>query len=81
MKRDFALRVDSLLEGVRVSLTFVIEHMKGHISRGDLTEEEWHRYSSFLVRSMTETMKMSNDLHAAFPDIIPDEVKGNRKSN
>jgi hypothetical protein len=38
MKRDFALRIDTLLSGVRASLESVIYYTKNHLSRGDLTE-------------------------------------------
>jgi len=79
MKRDFALRIDTLLSGVRASLESVIYYTKNHISRGDLTEEEWKRFTSMIAKSMAETIKASNELYAAFPDIRPDELKSGRK--
>ena len=79
MKRDFALRIDTLLSGVRASLESVIYYTKNHISRGDLTEEEWKRLTSLIAKSMGETFKLSNELYAEFPDIMPDELKSGRK--
>ena len=79
MKRDFALRIDTLLSGVRASLESVIYYTKNHISRGDLTEEEWKRLTSLIAKSMGETFKLSNELYAEFPDIMPDELKSDPK--
>jgi hypothetical protein len=76
MKRDFALTIDSLLFGIMASLENVITRMKNNIERGNISEEEFKTYLSYLAKSMTETIKLSNELHAKFPDIIPDEVKG-----
>ena len=78
MNRDFALRIDSLLFGVRASLENIVTHMNNNIARGNISQEEFKIYLSYVTRSMTETIKMSNELHAAFPDIIPEEVKGGR---
>ena len=78
MKRDFAQRLDSLLFGVRASLENIITHMKNNIQRENISEDEFKIYLKYISKSMTETILMSNDLHAKFPDIIPDEVRGNR---
>lgn len=76
MKRDFALRIDSLLIGVRATLDSIAHYMDSNISRDNLTEEEYLQYVRFIGTSMGETVKLSRLLHEAFPDIIPDEVKG-----
>jgi hypothetical protein len=76
MKRDFALRIDSLLGGVRSSLDAIVEYMRHHISVGDLSDEEFKKYVDFIGDSMYSTIKFSNELHRAFPDITPDELKG-----
>lgn len=78
MKRDFALRIDSLLFGIRSGLENIITHMKNNIERGNISQEEFKTYLSYLGKAMTETIEMSNELHAVFPDIIPDEVRGTR---
>jgi len=74
MKRDFALRIDCCLTGVRSSLTVLVEYMRDHKLRGDLSDEEFKKYVYFIGRTMAETIKMSNDLYAQFPDITPDEL-------
>jgi len=82
MKRDFALRIDSLLSGVRASLDSIADYTKNHISSGDLTEEEYKRYVQLIGKSMGETIKMSRALYAELPDIEPDELKSDEpKSN
>jgi hypothetical protein len=79
MKRDFALRVDSLLTGVRASLDSIVELMRHHVSRGTLSEEEFTRYVQFIGNSMGGTVEFSRDLYRLFPDIEPEELK--TKSN
>ena len=82
MKRDFALRIDSLLSGVRANLDSIANYMRNHISSSDLTEEEFKRCVQLIGRSMGETIKLSRVLYAEFPDIEPDELKSNEpKSN
>jgi hypothetical protein len=75
LKRDFALRIDTLLSSVRASLDSISGYMKHHISCGDLSDDEFKRYVQHIGKSMVETIKISNDLYAAFPDIVPDELK------
>jgi hypothetical protein len=75
MKRDFALRIDSLLGGVRSSLDAVVEYMRHHISSGDISDEEFKKYVNFIGKSMHGTIEPSNDLYRLFPDIMPDEFK------
>ena len=74
MKRDFALRIDCCLTGIRSSLGVLVEYMRDHKLRGDLTDEEFKKYVQFIGKSMGETIKISNDLYAQFPDITPDEL-------
>lgn len=76
MKRDFALRIDSLLGGVRSSLDAIVEYMRHHISSGDLSDEEFKKYIHFIGKSMYGTIEFSNDLSRLFPNITPDELKG-----
>lgn len=76
MKRDFALRIDSLLAGVRSSLDSIVEVMRHHIPEGDLSDDEFKKYVQFIGKSMGPTVEMSNDLYRLFPDIIPKELKG-----
>jgi hypothetical protein len=75
VKRDFAVRIDSLLGSVRASLDSIASYMKNHVSRGDLSDEEFRKYAQFIAKSMGETIKMSRDLYSKFPDIEPDELK------
>ncbi len=81
MKRDFALRIDTFLWSVRESLAHIANHMRDHVSRGDLSDEEFRQYVQFIGKSMGETVKMSTRLHEEFPDIIPDELKSDPKPN
>ena len=74
MKRDFALRIDCCLTGIRSSLGVLVEYMRDHKLRGDLTDEEFKKYVQFIGKTMVETIKMSNDLYDLFPDITPDEL-------
>ena len=76
MKRDFALRIDSLLVGVRSSLNVLVEYMRDHIPNGDVSDEEFKKYVHFIGKSMYGTIEFSNDLYRRFPDITPDELKG-----
>jgi hypothetical protein len=76
MKRDFALRIDSLLGGVRSSLDAVVEYMRHHIQNGDISDEEFKKYVHFIGKSLVGTIEFSNDLYRLFPDITPDELKG-----
>jgi hypothetical protein len=75
MKRDFALRIDSLLGGVRSSLDAIVEYMRHHIPRGDLSDEEFKKYLNFIAKSLNGTIEFSNELYRLFPDIIPEELK------
>ncbi|HEV3111335.1 MAG TPA: hypothetical protein VGY99_12655 [Candidatus Binataceae bacterium] len=81
MKRDFALRIDSLLAGVRSSLDAIVEYMRHHVPVGDLSDEEFKKYVQFIGRSMGETVKISDRLYKEFPDIVPRELKSDRKPN
>jgi hypothetical protein len=74
VKRDFALRIDCHLTGVRSALNVLVEHMHDHKLRGDLSDEEFKKYVQFIGRSMGETIKISDDLYRQFPDIVPDEL-------
>ena len=76
MKRDFALRIDSLLGGVRSSLDAIVEYMRHHILNGDISDEEFKKYLNFIGKSLVGTIEFSNELYRLFPDITPDEVKG-----
>jgi hypothetical protein len=75
MKRDFALRIDSLLSGVRSSLDAIAEYMRHHVEKGDLSNEEFRRFVQFIGKSMGETIQFSNELYDLFPDIMPEELK------
>jgi hypothetical protein len=75
MKRDFALRIDSLLSGVRSSLGDIVEYMRHHIPSGDISDEEFKKYVHSIGKSMGGTIEFSNDLYRLFPDIMPDELK------
>jgi hypothetical protein len=76
MKRDFALRIDSLLGGVRLNLDAIVEYMRRHVPMGDLSEEEFKKYVHFIGMSMYGTIEFSTELYRLFPDITPDELKG-----
>ena len=75
MKRDFALRIDSLLTGVRASLDSIASYMKNNVAKGAISEDEFKKFAQLIGRSMAETIKISNELHRLFPDITPDELK------
>ncbi len=82
MNRDFALRVDSFLWSVRADLARIGDYMKYHIPYDDLFNEEFNHYLSFIGKCMGETVKISNELYGAFPDIRPVELKSDPpKSN
>ena len=82
MKRDFALRIDTLIWNVSGDLAHIADYMKKHVSYGDLSDEEFKHYLSFIGKCMGETVRMSNALYTAFPDIKPVEVKSDSdKSN
>ncbi len=78
MKRDFALRVDSLLSGVRASLDSIASYMKNNIESGSISEDEFKEFVGLIGSSMGETIKISNKLYALFPDVMPDELKSSR---
>ena len=80
MKRDFALRIDSLLGGVRSSLDAIVEYMRHHIPPGDLSDEEFKKYLDYIGESLIGTIHFSEELYRQFPDIIPNELKGLRVS-
>ena len=67
-----------MLTGVRASLDSIASYMKNNVPRGNLTDEEFHSYAVAIGRCMAETIKISNDLHGLFPDIVPDELKSKR---
>ena len=75
MKRDFALRIDSLLGWVRSSLDAIVEYMRHHIANGDVSDEEFKKYLHFIAKSLAGTIDFSNELYRLFPDIMPDELK------
>lgn len=81
MKRDFAMRIDTFLWSARESLAHIADHMRNHVSYGDLSQEEFKHYLQFIGKCMGETVRMSNELYAAFPDIKPDELKSDPKPN
>jgi hypothetical protein len=74
MKRDVALRIDSLLIGIRNSLGYVATYMETNVSA-----EEFKKYVPFIGESMGGTVKLSGRLYEEFPDIVPDELKGDPK--
>jgi hypothetical protein len=53
----------------------IADYMKSHILYGDLSDDEFKHYLSFIGKCMGETVRMSNALYAIFPDIQPVEVK------
>src|ERR1035437_4588817 len=63
MKRDFALRIDSLLGGVRLNLDAIVEYMRRHVPKGDLSEEEFKKYVHFIGMSMYGTVEFSTELY------------------
>ena len=75
MKRDFALRIDSLLNGVRGSLDSISSYMKNNIRYGNISEDEGKRYILVIGQTMAKTIEISEDLYRAFPDTLPDELK------
>ena len=80
MKRDFAMRIDTFLWSARESLAHIADHMRNHVSYGDLSQEEFKHYLQFIGKCMGETVRMSNELYAAFPDIKPDELTRSPRS-
>jgi hypothetical protein len=74
MKRDVALRIDSLLIGIRESLGYVAIYMETNLSA-----EEYKKYVLFIGESMGGTVKLSRRLYDEFPDIVPDELKSDPK--
>jgi len=74
MKRDVALRIDSLLIGIRESLGYVATYMETNLSA-----EEYKKYVPFIGESMGGTVKLSRRLYDEFPDIVPDELKSDPK--
>ena len=75
MKRDFALRIDSLLGGVRSSLDAVVEYTRHHVQSDDLSDEEFQKVLPFRRKELDRTIEFSNDLYREHPDITPDELK------
>jgi hypothetical protein len=74
MNRDVALRIDSLLIGIRESLGYVATYMETNVSA-----EEFKKYVSFIGESMGGTVKLSRRLDDEFPDIVPNELKSDPK--
>jgi hypothetical protein len=74
MKRDVALRIDSLLIGIRESLGYVATYMETNLSA-----EEYKKYVPFIGESMGGTVKLSRRLYDEFADIVPDELKSDPK--
>lgn len=70
MERDVALRLDALLMGSRGQLDMIAQYMKNN-----LAQEEFDRHIQRIGASMAETIEISNALHAAFPDIVPKELR------
>jgi hypothetical protein len=70
MKRDIALRLDGLLNGARGSLDMIAHYMKANLS-----EEDFVKYRSNIAKGMAEIFEISSDLHKAYPDMVPDELK------
>ena len=77
MKRDFALRLSSRLDGIRSSLGSAIDLMQFHVPVGNITEEECLRYLHQLADAMLETIRISEELFEMFPDIKPEELTSN----
>ena len=50
--------------------------MRHHIPSGDLSDEEFKKCVHFVGKSMHGTIEFSNELYRLFPDITPDELKG-----
>ena len=50
--------------------------MRHHIPSGDLSDEEFKKYLNFIAKSLVGTIDFSNELYRMFPDITPDELKG-----
>ena len=77
MKRDFALRIDSLLGGVRSSLDAMVEYDFGIMCRPAIYRTiEFKRHLNLIAKSMVGPIDFSNELYRLFPDITPDELKG-----
>jgi hypothetical protein len=70
MERDVAIRIDAFLQSIRDSFASVAGYMKRN-----LTEREYAKYVQRIASGMTETVKLSNELHRVFPDIVPAEVR------
>jgi hypothetical protein len=81
MKRDFALRIDSLLAGVRASLSSISDYMSNNVARGNISAEERHKYLGLIGQCLVDTINFSNDLYRMFPDIVPDELKSDPPPN
>ena len=71
MKRDFALRVDCSLTGVRSSLDSIASYMKSNVPRGNLTDEEFQRYAVAIGQFMSETIKIQMSYTDCFQISFP----------
>ncbi len=78
MERDFALRIDSQLSGVRASLASIADYMKHHAGKGPISKREFKELVEPIGKSMGATIELSNKLYQLFPDIIPDELKDDK---
>ena len=75
MKRNFALRIDSLLGGVRSSLDAIVEYLRHHVPLGDLSEEEFRKYCQLIGKSMYGTIEFSKELYGQYPNITSGDLK------
>jgi hypothetical protein len=68
--RDVALRIDGLLMGAMGYLDGVAHYMEGN-----LPPEEYKDLVKLIAAAMAETIELSSRLHVTFPDIIPKELR------
>jgi hypothetical protein len=65
MKRDVALRIDSLLIGIRESLGYVATYMEANVSA-----EEYKKYVPFIGESMGGTVKCRDVCTTSSPTLF-----------
>ena len=70
MKRDVAIRVDAMLMHSRANMDAIASYMKNNFS-----DEEFAECIKHIGYAMSELIDISNKLHSASPDIVPDELK------
>jgi hypothetical protein len=74
MDRDVALRIDGMLIEVRGSLDGI-----AHYAKNNCTEQEFKRIARLIGSSMGGTIDISNALYEEHPDIVPRELRSERK--